>query len=100
MPANPKAGKALLRRLPMEERFGMAQFSHLLGHTELNWRDKIQPSYADLGGGWFGITPYRWRTSLKPADYTQRAQPSAKYALSALWLSLEDQDQSVPVIFV
>jgi hypothetical protein len=24
----PKAGKALLRRLPMEERFGMAQFSH------------------------------------------------------------------------
>ena len=30
MPANPKAGKALLRRLPMEERFGMAQFSHLL----------------------------------------------------------------------
>jgi hypothetical protein len=38
MPANPKAGKALLRRLPMEERFGMAQ---LLGHTELNWRDEI-----------------------------------------------------------
>jgi hypothetical protein len=35
MPANPKAGKALLRRLPMEERFGMAQFSYLLGHTEL-----------------------------------------------------------------
>jgi hypothetical protein len=32
---NPKAGKALLRRLPMEERFGMAQFSHLLGHIEL-----------------------------------------------------------------
>jgi hypothetical protein len=29
MPANPKAGKALLRRLPMEERFDMAQFSHL-----------------------------------------------------------------------
>jgi hypothetical protein len=29
MPANPKAGKALLRRLPMEERFGMAQFSLL-----------------------------------------------------------------------
>jgi hypothetical protein len=23
----------------MEERFGMAQFSYLLGHTELNWRD-------------------------------------------------------------
>ena len=41
MPANPKAGKALLRRLPMEERFGMAQFSHLLGHTELNWCDEI-----------------------------------------------------------
>ena len=39
MPANPKAGKALLRRLPMEERFGMA---HLLGHTELNWRDEIR----------------------------------------------------------
>lgn len=51
MPANPKAGKALLRRLPMEERFGMAQFSHLLGHTELNWRDEIRPSYADPGGG-------------------------------------------------
>ena len=34
MPANPKVGKALLRRLPMEERFGMAQFSHLLGHVE------------------------------------------------------------------
>jgi len=31
MPANPKVGKALLLRLPMEERFGMAQFSHLLG---------------------------------------------------------------------
>ena len=30
MPANPKAGKALLRRLSLEERFGMAQFSHLL----------------------------------------------------------------------
>jgi hypothetical protein len=30
--------------LPMEERFGMAQFSHLLGHTELNWRDEIRPS--------------------------------------------------------
>jgi hypothetical protein len=44
MPANPKAGKALLRRLPMEERFGMAQFSHVLGHTELNWRDEIRPS--------------------------------------------------------
>jgi len=29
MPANPKAGKALLRRLPMEERFGMAQCSPL-----------------------------------------------------------------------
>ena len=63
MPANPKAGKALLRRLPMEERFGMAQFSHVLGHTELNWRDEIRPSwfqvktndggggYADPGGG-------------------------------------------------
>jgi hypothetical protein len=35
MPANPKAGKALLRRLSMEERFGMAQFAHLLGHIEL-----------------------------------------------------------------
>jgi hypothetical protein len=35
----------------MEERFGMAQFSHLLGHTELNWRDEIRPSYADPGGG-------------------------------------------------
>jgi hypothetical protein len=34
----------LLRRLPMEERFGMAQFSYLLGHTELNWRDEIRPS--------------------------------------------------------
>jgi hypothetical protein len=44
MPARPKTGKALLRRLPMEERFGMAQFSHLLGHTELNWRDEIRPS--------------------------------------------------------
>ena len=32
MPANPKAGKALLRRLPIEERFGMTQFSHLLEH--------------------------------------------------------------------
>jgi hypothetical protein len=30
--------------LPMEERFGMAQFSHLLGYTELNWRDEIRPS--------------------------------------------------------
>ena len=47
-----------------------------------------------------GITPYRWRTSLKPADYTQRAQPSVKYALFGLWLSLKDQDQSVPVISV
>jgi hypothetical protein len=28
----------------MEERFGMAQFSHVLGHTELNWRDEIRPS--------------------------------------------------------
>ena len=44
MPANPKAGKALLRRLPMEERFGMAQFSHVLGHTQPNWRDEIRPS--------------------------------------------------------
>ena len=35
MPANPKAGKDLLRRLPMEECFGMAQFSDLLGHIEL-----------------------------------------------------------------
>jgi hypothetical protein len=51
MPANPKAGKALLRRLPMEERFGMAKFFHLLGYTELNWRDEIRPSYADPGGG-------------------------------------------------
>jgi hypothetical protein len=25
----------------------------------------------DLDG--LGITPYRWRTSLKPAEYTQRA---------------------------
>src|SRR5215471_5775710 len=47
MPASPKAGKALLRRLPMEERFGMAQ----LLHTELNWRDEIRPSCADPGGG-------------------------------------------------
>src|ERR1700733_10948049 len=44
MQANPKAGKVLLRHLPMEERFGMAQFSHLLGHTELNRRDEIRPS--------------------------------------------------------
>ena len=51
MPANPKAGKALLRRLPMEERSGMAQFSRLLGHTELNWRDEIRPTYADPGRG-------------------------------------------------
>jgi hypothetical protein len=29
--------------LPMEERFGMAQFSHLLGHIELNWRDELRP---------------------------------------------------------
>ena len=36
MPANPKAGKALLRRLPMEEHFDKARFSHLLGHTEIN----------------------------------------------------------------
>jgi hypothetical protein len=43
MQANPKAGKALLRRLPMEERFGMAQFSHLLGHTGLNRLGEIQP---------------------------------------------------------
>src|ERR1700739_2148466 len=43
MPANPKAGKALLRCLPMEERFGMAQFSHLFAQTELNWRDEIRP---------------------------------------------------------
>jgi hypothetical protein len=43
--ANPKEGKALLRRLPMEERFGMAQFSHLLGQTELNRRDEIRPSW-------------------------------------------------------
>ena len=48
MPANPKAGKALLRRLPMEERFGMAQFSHLLGHTELNWRDEIRPELVPV----------------------------------------------------
>jgi hypothetical protein len=34
MPANPNADRALLRRLPVEERFGMAQFSRLLGHTE------------------------------------------------------------------
>ena len=51
MPANPKAGKALLRRLPMEERFGTALFSDVSGHTELNWRDEIRPSYADPGGG-------------------------------------------------
>ena len=48
MPANPKAGKALLRRLPIEERFGMEQFSHLLGHTELNWRDEIRPSWRPM----------------------------------------------------
>jgi hypothetical protein len=30
--------------LPTEKCFGMAQFSHLLGHTELNWRDEIRPS--------------------------------------------------------
>lgn len=49
MPANPKAGKALLRRLPMEERFGMAQFSHLPWHTELNCgrRDSV----ASFPGG-------------------------------------------------
>jgi hypothetical protein len=47
-----------------------------------------------------GITPYRWRTSPKSADYTQRAQPSAKYALFVLWLSLKDRGQSVPVISV
>jgi hypothetical protein len=34
MPANPNAGKALLRRLRLEERFGMAQFSHLLRPIE------------------------------------------------------------------
>jgi hypothetical protein len=28
-PANPNAGKALLRRLRLEDRFDMAQFSHL-----------------------------------------------------------------------
>jgi hypothetical protein len=44
----------------MEERFGMAQFSSLLGHTELNWRPTELVSveandggggYADPGGG-------------------------------------------------
>jgi len=49
MPANPKAGRALLRRLPMEERFGMAQFSHLLGATELTGvmkSDRAMPTPA------------------------------------------------------
>src|SRR3984885_14469690 len=41
MPANPKAGKALLGRLPLEERFGIAQFSHLLGYPELSRRGGI-----------------------------------------------------------
>jgi hypothetical protein len=36
----------LLRRLPLEERFGMAQFSHVLGHTELNWRDEMKSDRA------------------------------------------------------
>jgi hypothetical protein len=31
-PANPNAGKALLRRFVFEERFDMAQFSRLFGH--------------------------------------------------------------------
>jgi hypothetical protein len=53
--ANPKAGKALLRRLPMEERFGMAQFSHLLGHTERSPTELVKTNdgsggYADPGG--------------------------------------------------
>lgn len=46
------------------------------------------------------ITPYRERISPKSADYTQRGQPSVKYALFGLWLSSRDQDQSVPVISV
>ena len=58
-----------------------------------------QPDLNQTADG-LGITPYRWRTSLKPADYTQRARPSVKYALFGLWLSLKDQDQSVPVISV
>ena len=33
-PANPNAGKALLRRLRLDERFSMAPFSCLLGHIE------------------------------------------------------------------
>jgi hypothetical protein len=45
MPANPKAGKTLLRRLPREECFGMAQLSDLPGYTELTWRDEIRPSW-------------------------------------------------------
>jgi hypothetical protein len=31
---NPNAGKALLRRLRLEERFSMAQFSNLVWHVE------------------------------------------------------------------
>jgi len=31
------------------------------------------PVVVGSGRDGLGITPYRWRTSLKPAEYTQRA---------------------------
>jgi len=42
-PANPKAGKDLPRRLLFEERFDMAQFSHLLRHSPIAHKDTLFP---------------------------------------------------------
>jgi len=55
---------------------------------------------AALFAGRLQITPYRERTFLRSADYTRRAQPFVKYALSGLGLSSEDQDRLVPAISV
>ena len=43
-PANPNAGKALLRRLHFEERFDMAQFSRPFGHIEPIDTARLRPT--------------------------------------------------------
>ena len=45
-PAKPNAGKALLRRLRLEERFSIAQHSCLLGHIKTTAHDDTRSSVA------------------------------------------------------
>jgi hypothetical protein len=75
-PANPNAGKALLRRLRLDERFSMAPFSCLLGHIE----PAAQQRYSFRVDT--GTSDKKVRNRIGAADCSKVCEASAKFLVS------------------